>query len=57
MAVDLGSDPAAIAILLVDQQNDFLHADGAYARSGTKNNHIAELPARLQPVADAARAA
>ena len=26
-------DPATTALLLVDMQNDFLHADGAYARA------------------------
>jgi ureidoacrylate peracid hydrolase len=39
------------ALLVVDLQNDFIHADGAYARGGQKNASIAALPARLAPVA------
>ena len=45
------------ALLIVDLQNDFLHADGAYARGGETNADIAALPARLKPLADALRAA
>jgi nicotinamidase-related amidase len=43
-------------LLLADLQNDFLHADGAYARGGQTNADIAALPARLKPLADAFRA-
>jgi len=50
-------DPAALALVLVDLQNDFLHADGAYGRAGQAAPAIAALPARLKPVADAVRAA
>jgi ureidoacrylate peracid hydrolase len=39
------------ALLIVDLQNDFIHADGAYARGGQKNASIAALPARLAPLA------
>jgi nicotinamidase-related amidase len=39
------------ALLVVDLQNDFIHADGAYARGGQKNASIAALPARLAPLA------
>ena len=45
------------ALLIVDLQNDFLHADGAYARGGQANADIAALPARLAPLAQAMRAA
>ena len=45
------------ALLIVDLQNDFLHADGAYARGGQANADIAALPARLAPLAHAMRAA
>jgi nicotinamidase-related amidase len=38
-------------LLVVDLQNDFIHADGAYARGGQKNASIAALPARLAPLA------
>jgi ureidoacrylate peracid hydrolase len=47
---------ATTALLLVDLQNDFLHAKGAYARGGQANADIAALPARLKPLADAFRA-
>lgn len=43
------------ALLLVDLQNDFIHPDGAYARGGAKAEAIAELPARLAPLAEAFR--
>ena len=49
--------PATTALVLVDLQNDFIHATGAYARGGAKSDTIAALPARLAPVADALRAA
>jgi nicotinamidase-related amidase len=47
---------ASTALLLVDLQNDFLHARGAYARGGQSNADIAALPTRLKPLADAFRA-
>ncbi len=47
---------ASTALLLVDLQNDFLHASGAYARGGQTNADIAALPARLRPLAEAFRA-
>jgi ureidoacrylate peracid hydrolase len=47
--------PASTALVLCDLQNDFLHRDGAYARAGVSAAEIAALPARLKPVADAAR--
>ena len=43
------------ALLLVDLQNDFLHADGAYGRAGQSMPEIAALPDRLAPLADAVR--
>jgi len=49
--------PACTALMLVDLQNDFIHADGAYARGGASAPAIAALPDRLAPVAAAARAA
>ncbi len=52
-----GLTPATTALVLVDLQNDFIHADGAYARGGATSAAIAALPARLAPVADALRAA
>ncbi|MGE0060731.1 MAG: cysteine hydrolase family protein [Xanthobacteraceae bacterium] len=47
---------ASTGLLLADLQNDFLHADGAYARGGQTNADIAALPARLKPLVDAFRA-
>lgn len=49
-------DARKSALLIVDMQNDFLHADGAYARGGAKSELIAALPAKLAPVAAAFRA-
>jgi ureidoacrylate peracid hydrolase len=43
------------ALLLVDLQNDFLHAKGAYGRAGQGNAAIAALPAKLKPLADLMR--
>lgn len=50
-------DPARTALVLVDMQNDFLHAQGAYGRAGVSDPSIAALPDRLAPVADAMRQA
>ncbi len=45
------------ALLIVDLQNDFLHADGAYGRAGQTSDAIAALPARVKPVAEKIRKA
>lgn len=50
-------DPAKTGLLIVDLQNDFLHAKGAYARGGQTSDAIAALPAMVKPVADALRTA
>lgn len=50
-------EPAMTALVLVDLQNDFLHAEGAYGRAGQKSEAIAALPARLAPLARAMREA
>ncbi|MCX7377421.1 MAG: cysteine hydrolase [Alphaproteobacteria bacterium] len=50
--LDLGTT----ALLLADLQNDFIHPDGAYGRAGLGTPEIAALPARLAPLAQAARA-
>ena len=44
------------ALVLIDMQNDFLHPQGAYARSGLHSEMIANLPAKLKLVANAVRA-
>jgi ureidoacrylate peracid hydrolase len=43
------------ALLLVDLQNDFIHANGAYGRAGQGNAAIAALPARLAPLVELVR--
>jgi ureidoacrylate peracid hydrolase len=43
------------ALLLVDLQNDFIDAEGAYGRAGQANAAIAALPAKLKPFADLMR--
>jgi ureidoacrylate peracid hydrolase len=56
----MSTDPASMArtgLLIVDLQNDFLHADGAYARGGQRAAAIKVLPAKLQPLADVFRKA
>ena len=45
------------ALVLIDMQNDFIHAEGAYARGGATSNYIAALPKILKPVANAVRRA
>lgn len=42
-------------LLIIDLQNDFLHADGAYARGGQTSPDITALPERVLPVAKALR--
>ena len=49
-------EPIRTALMLLDLQNDFMHADGAYGRAGVAAAEIAALPARLAPVVTAARA-
>ena len=49
-------DLSCTALMLVDLQNDFIHPDGAYGKADQKSAQIAELPARLAPLADAFRA-
>ncbi len=53
----LDIDPETTALMLVDMQNDFLHPNGAYGRAGQASADIAALADRLQPVANALRAA
>ncbi|MFN4310402.1 MAG: cysteine hydrolase family protein [Ferrovibrio sp.] len=50
-------DMKRTALLIVDLQNDFLHADGAYARGGANLPGAAALIANMKAVADAMRAA
>ena len=58
MSADINAlDFSKTALILGDLQNDFLHADGAYGRSGTTDPDIAAVPGRVAPVASALRAA
>jgi ureidoacrylate peracid hydrolase len=43
------------ALLLLDLQNDFIHAEGAYGRAGQGDAAIAALPAKLKPLAELIR--
>lgn len=43
------------ALVLVDLQNDFIHAEGAYGRAGQTADAIAQLPQRLRGLVDAVR--
>lgn len=52
---DAPLDIARTGLLIVDLQNDFLHADGAYARGGQTSADIAALPERVLPLADSLR--
>lgn len=53
----LDLNPETTGLVLVDMQNDFLHAAGAYGRNGQSCDAIAALPDRLKGVAEAMRAA
>lgn len=50
-------DPRHTALLIIDLQNDFLAADGAYARAGAVSAGAQALPARVAAVAQALKAA
>ena len=49
-------DLSRTALLSIDLQNDFLHADGAYGRAGKGSESIKALPPRLAPLLSALRA-
>lgn len=51
------ADPARLALVLVDLQNDFLDPAGAYARGGVNAAAMAALPGRLGPLVGAVRRA
>ena len=50
-------DAKTTAVLIVDLQNDFLHPEGAYGRSGTSCDAIAALPEKILPLLQTVRAA
>ncbi len=57
MTASLHADRNRVALLIVDMQNDFLHAVGAYGRAGQTSPQIAALTDRLSPVVQAMRSA
>ena len=48
-------DLSRTAILTIDLQNDFLHAEGAYGRAGQGSEAIKALPERIAPLVHALR--
>lgn len=50
-------EASTTAVLIVDLQNDFLHAKGAYGRSGKSSPDIAALPSKVAPLLDVVRKA
>ena len=46
---------ARTALILCDLQNDFLHPEGAYGRSGVTSPEIAAVPGRMTGVIKAMR--
>lgn len=50
-----GWDLNRTALLTIDLQNDFLHADGAYGRARQGCDAIAALPERIAPIVTALR--
>ena len=48
-------DLTRTAVLTIDLQNDFLHADGAYGRAGQSSDAIAALPEKVAPLIAAVR--
>ncbi len=53
----MAQDWSTTALLLCDLQNDFIHPDGAYARSGQGAPEITALPGKIKPLAEALRQA
>ena len=49
--------PSKTALVIIDLQNDFLDAKGAYARGGDTNPPALLLPARVAAVARVLKAA
>ena len=56
MSIDLKTlNPARTGLILCDLQNDFLHPEGAYGRSGVTSPEIAAVPGRMKGVIKAMR--
>ncbi|WP_129782413.1 cysteine hydrolase family protein [Peristeroidobacter soli] len=50
-------DASDFALLICDLQNDFLHPDGVYAKSGIAAAHVSAVTPRVRRVAEAVRRA
>ena len=50
--IDLQFNISTTALLIIDLQNDFLHAKGAYQRGGVTNKDLTVLPQKIKPLAD-----
>ncbi|MDF2119465.1 cysteine hydrolase [Roseiarcaceae bacterium H3SJ34-1] len=50
-------DPATTALIVIDMQNDFCHADGYYARAGRDISQLAAATAPVARLLERARAA
>lgn len=57
MSESAALNPRHTALVIIDLQNDFLAADGAYARGGAVSVAAQALPARVAAVAQALKAA
>ena len=56
MSIDLKAlNLQRTALILCDLQNDFLHPEGAYGRSGVTSPEISLVPGRMVSVCDAMR--
>ena len=56
MSIDLKTlNLQKTALILCDLQNDFLHPEGSYGRSGVTSPEISAVPDRMIAVADAMR--
>ena len=53
--MNISIHPDRTALVLIDMQNDFLHADGAYARGKQTADSMRPLPQKLLGIANALR--
>ncbi len=51
------AEPGRAALLIIDQQNDFTHPDGYYARQGWDVSMLQDMTPNINQIAKAARAA
>jgi ureidoacrylate peracid hydrolase len=57
IAIDALLEPKRAALLIVDVQNDFCHADGVFGRSGLDLSRVAQMAAAIRGLHAAAAAA